>query len=142
MSITPRKLEVEEGKMKKMGRPNKYSPDELYTHALAYFKLCDDTIISVDKNGNQVKKPKTRSGLCIYLGLDGDYISEKDKLPEYKRVVSFIRQSTSNSIEEGMLTGTYNPSAAIFSLKNNDGWTDKIQTDNKTDNTITIKIQE
>ena len=125
-----------------LSKKNKYTPDELYTHAYTFFNKCDETVIGVDKNGRPIKKPKTRSWLCLYLGVGADYIAAKSRHPAFEEVISYIRQTTANDLEEGMLTGQYNATWAIFALKNHEGWSDRVQVDSVVDNNITIKFKE
>lgn len=94
----------------KLERKRKYTPDELYTHAVDYFTQCDNTVVGTDKNGNPITKPKTRTGLCLYLKVHGDYIAVNAKREQYEEVINYIRQTTANDIEEKMLTGQYNAS--------------------------------
>lgn len=121
---------------------NKYTPEVLYTHAKNYFEQCDATSISVDKNGNSIPKPKTRSGLCLYLWVGNEYIAKKSVDPRFADVIRYIRQTTANNLEEGLLTGQYNASWAIFTLKNLEGWTDRTIVDSVVDNNITITFKD
>ena len=128
--------------MMKLERKRRYTPDELYTHSMDYFKQCDETVVGTDKNGNPMTKPKTRSWLCLYLKVHGDFISVNAKREQYEDVINYIRQTTANDIEEKMLTGQYNASGAIFAMKNVAGWTDRVQMDSVVDNKITITFKQ
>ena len=127
--------------LKPMNLNTKYTPAVLYTHAKNYFEQCDNTSISVDKNGNSIPKPKTRSGLCLYLWVGNEYIARKSVDPRFADVISYIRQTTANNLEEGLLTGQYNATWAIFTLKNLEGWTDRTIVDSVVDNNIVITFK-
>ena len=129
--------------IQKLGRPQRFTPDELYEKAEEYFKKCDDTIVSTDnKTWLVTRKPKTITGLCLYLGIHKDYILELKDRPEFLYVTKFIRQTVENYLEENMLSGSTVSSTSIFSLKNHFGWVDKQEVESKNDNTITIKFSE
>lgn len=118
-------------------RPLKYTPEELREKALEYFKLCDETVLSIDKNSWMVtKKPKTLSWLCLYLWVDKEYISEKSKHEEFSVTIKEIRWNVENCIEEWILTWAYNPTSWIFNLKNNFDWKDKSEIDQKTEHSF------
>ena len=110
------------------GRPQKYTPDELYNKAKEYFEKCDKTILSTDKTTWKVTtKPKTLSGLCLWLKVSKDYISEKAKDENFSETIKQIRLEVENNIEEWILTNSYNATSWIFNLKNNFNWKDKTE---------------
>jgi hypothetical protein len=52
------------------------------------------------------------------------------------------KDKVENSVEEGLLSGKYNATGAIFNLKNNYGWRDKqeVEQSGELNNTITVKL--
>lgn len=141
-----KKSDVIEVKMgRRRGAPNRYTPNELTIKSREYFDICDATVLwTNDKTGVVIRKPKTLGGFCAFIGVSTDYIGYNATLPDYKEVIASIRQECENSIEIGILVGGFNTQAGIFSLKNRhpDNWKDKVETENKTDTTITFKIED
>lgn len=122
------------------GRPQKYTPESILQKALEYFNSLNDPKNFIDK-GIQGKhpRPKTLSGLCLFLGVSKDYISEKAKDPLFSEAIKRIRLVVENNIEEWILLNLYNPASGIFNLKNNFQWTDKQEIDMNVDNNINYK---
>ena len=118
------------------GRPLKYTPEELFSEAQKYFKHCEE----VTKNSDyKILKPKTLSGLCLWLWVDKEYISEKAKDERFSVTIKKIRLEVENNIEEWILWNRYNTTAWIFNLKNNFDWKDKSEVQN--DWEIVFKIK-
>ena len=107
------------------GAPMKYDPETFKTKIDEYFifikdenekrKVCKDKI-----------KPPTMSGICVFLGISRDTWSEYAKKPEFSETIKKTRTIVENFVEEGLLNGSVNTIGAIFNLKNNFGWVDKI----------------
>jgi hypothetical protein len=136
-------METTEIEINKWWRPLKYTPEELLIKAKEYFKLCDDTIISLDKNtGTLINKPKTLSWLCLWLWVAKDYISEKLKDERFSETIKILRLEVENNIEEWILTNKYHWTSWIFNLKNNFDWKDKTEVDQNITWDITVKTPE
>ena len=119
------------------GRPRKYNKVEDMEIAIdKYFQECDAK-----------EEPYTMSGLALALGFDSrrslinycDYEDEEEKgfLPTIKRA----RAKCEFDIERGLLSGKYNPTGAIFNLKNNYDWKDKQEIAAEVSNDVTINIE-
>lgn len=136
-------------RMKDNGIPNqatkkeRYTPKALLKLAEKYFAKCDETVIAIDeKTGMKKTKPRLKSGLAKYIKVHPSYFySHKDK-EIYRGVLDYIEAETMNSIEEGILVGTYNATAGIFNLKNHHGQTDKAEVKGDIDTTIKITFAD
>lgn len=120
----------------------KYTPEKMLEKAMEYFKFCDNIDNWLWKWEYKILKPKTLSWLCLFLWVSKDYISEKAKDSTFSETIKKIRLEVENSIEEWILTNTYNPTAWIFNLKNNFDWKEKnelsIKPTELTDNDINV----
>jgi hypothetical protein len=112
----------------KTGRPRKFKGTELDSRIEEYFEKCKES----------TKLPKI-SGLALHLGLDkstlASYRDSDDKLlsKSIKRAYLRVEEAT-----EEALYSAKQPTGAIFSLKNNFGWQDKHEVEQKNFNyTIT-----
>ena len=119
------------------GRPRKYNKVEDMQIAIdKYFKECDER-----------EEPYTMSGLALALDFDSrrslinycDYEDENEQefLPTLKRA----KARCEANVEKGLLSGKYNPTGAIFNLKNNYNWVDKQEIAADLNNDVTINIE-
>lgn len=125
-----------------MARPSKYNTsEELENKVNEYFDWCDsqEKVITFDKGMKIIYKPYTISGLCLHLGICRDTLCEYEKKEKFSDTIKKAKQRVENWIEEHSLSGDINPTVSIFNLKNNFGWKDKTEVDNKTDGTLSIK---
>ena len=136
--------------LKKVGRPLKFTGEELSNKIDAYFNSCFEEVWEdedfrddlgmrkKDENGVYIKVPKkvkkqkcpiTVGGLAVFLETSRETLREYKERPEFvdtiKRAWDFIEMQ----LENGMLSGYINPTAGIFNAKNNFGWRDKNETD-------------
>ena len=113
----------------KVGKPLKYpDPLEFQRKINQYFDWCDSQskkVVTSAKDGKLVPKPYTVSGLCVYLQIDTETLSEYGKRPLYSDAVKIAKKRIENWLEEAALTGAVNPIFSIFSFKNNFNWSDK-----------------
>ena len=112
------------------GRPQKYTPDELYQKSQEYFKHCNDTIVETSY-WKKINIPKTLSWLCLWLKVSKDYISEKLKDESFSEMIKYIRWVVENDIEEKAMLWVYNPTIASKNLSANFDWKEKSEVDNK-----------
>ena len=125
------------------GRPQKYTPKSLIKKSLEYFDYLNDPKNYIDKWMSwKIPRPKTLSWLCMYLWVNKDYISEKQKDPKFSETIKSIRLVVENNIEEWILLNIYNSTSWIFNLKNNFGWVDKNETDLNVKWDIIVKTPE
>ena len=103
-----------------MGKPLKYTPEQIETLGNKYFKWCD-TIEG---------KPYTISGLCLYLDINRSTLLRYEEREEYCNTIKKLKLKVENYIEEASLKGSLNATTCIFNLKNNFGWKDKHEVDN------------
>lgn len=112
-----------------VGRPLKYDSITVLKQMITrYFKSCEER-----------KKPPTITGLAHALGTNRQTlcnIENLDRYPaEFVDTIKEAKQMCEIWIEEAMLTGNANVTAAIFTLKNNFGWEDKQSREHKHDHT-------
>lgn len=110
------------------GRPEKYSPEELYQKAQEYFKHCDETILETSY-WKKISKPKTLSWLCLWLKVSKDYISEKIKNDRFSEIIKLIRLEVENDIEMSAMLWFINTTIASKNLSANFDWKDKTEVD-------------
>ena len=100
----------------------KYSPElpEVFAEKMAeYF---------VDEN-----KPWMITGLCIHLHIYKDTFYEYAKIPQFSDSIKLARQMIENYSGRQLFREVGQVTGIIFNLKNNFGWVDKFETENKTE---------
>ena len=147
----------------KGGRPLKFPTVEILQEKIDdYFASCWRKKIDMFGNGIKDKetgeyvleqyKPYTVSGMAVYLDTSRetliDYensVFNEDKDGELLRSFSDTIKNAKDKcyayVEESLFIGK-NPSGAIFSLKNNHGWTDVVKIDNTTRIIVGIEDEE
>ncbi len=102
---------------KKTGRPLKFkTPEEMQFEIDKYFSMCEE------KN-----QPSTITGMALTLGfMDRQSLIDYSNRDEFSCTVKIAKSRVEESVERGLLKG-YNPSGAIFNLKNNFKWNDKTE---------------
>lgn len=110
------------------GKPLKFTPEELETKIVEYFKYVDEENVQrkLRRFEGEKLKPYTVTGLCVYLDIHKETLIEYGKRPEYTEAVKRAKQRVENYVEEGLLNGSINPIGGIFNLKNNFGWVDRL----------------
>lgn len=99
------------------GRPLKFkSVEELQILIDDYFEKCD-----------KLKKPYTISGLALALDTDRITLIRYEERDEFCNTIKRAKQKVENQFEERAICGEYNPTMAIFLMKNNFKYEDKIQ---------------
>jgi hypothetical protein len=102
----------------------KYTPEELYKEAMAYFDYCDNELVE-NAYWKKVWKPKTLTWLAKWLWVAKDYISEQLKREDFSEMIKYIRWVVENDIEEKAMLWVYNPTIASKNLSANFDWKDK-----------------
>lgn len=99
------------------GRPLKFkSVEELQNKIDAYFEYCDSN-----------NKPYTVSGLACWLDTDRITLIRYEERDEFSNTIKRAKQKVENQFEERAICGEYNPTMAIFLMKNNFKYEDKVQ---------------
>jgi hypothetical protein len=117
--------------MTKLGRPPHFdNPDEMWNKFLEYAQKCTNPDWLIPKEGEKPiqleKRPLTVSGFCNYIESYKDLLNEYSKREAFSGTIKKIYSMIENNIEEGLLQNKYNSAGAIFNLKNNFGWKDKV----------------
>ena len=110
----------------KIGRPLKFkSVKELEEKIDAYFK--DETNL-----------PWTITDLACWLDCDRQTLLNYQEKEEFFGTIKKAKTRIEASIEKQALLGNYNPTFAIFNMKNNFGWKDKQEIDTTNSNRVEI----
>lgn len=119
------------------GRPMKFKTRlELIAAIQEYFDYCDNRVRSmfVKDLGDNVSiadpAPYTMSGLARFLGVDRDTLLRYSKKDEFYGTIVAAKAKIEEDVETRLMEGKAS-SGAVFSLKNNFGWVDKSEVDNK-----------
>jgi len=75
------------------------------------------------------QKPYTIFGLALTLGLDRERLLKYDRHEAFASIIHEAVNKIRQSVEQKLLQG-HAPAGAIFWLKNNGGWVDKMETSN------------
>jgi len=111
---------------KTLGRPKKYTDVEVMkTKIEEYFADADKREVVY-----------TVEGLAYWLDMDRDSILNYEKDEAFFGTIKKAKARILASLQEMAATGGYNPTMAIFNLKNNYGYKDKSEID------IDAKVQD
>jgi DNA-packaging protein gp3 len=133
--------------MSEVGRPLKFSSiEELERLIEDYFDSCYEDLIEYDSEGaiksstRVLKRPYTITGLALALDTSRrtllDYEARND---EFSHTIKKAKLRCENFAEEQLFTSR-NTAGVIFNMKNNYGWVDKQDIDQKTEQTFSIKL--
>ena len=141
------------GEKNKGGRPLKFkTEEELATKIEQYFESCWEQKIDMwgglvfqkDAKGNKTenavmvqKKPYTVGGLAVFLDCDQELLEEYKKKGRFSATIKRAKQII-YAYKQEFLYSNHNPTGAIFDLKNNYGWKDKTEVDNKHSGNLTV----
>lgn len=104
----------------KVGRPKKYNePNEMQIIIDNYFKDCD-----------KKHKPYTICGLALALDMDRKSLLNYSKEEKFFHTIKKAKQKVEQQLEEELYRGS-GCTGLIFNLKNNFGWKDSVEIDNK-----------
>lgn len=99
------------------GRPLKFkSVEELQVKIDAYFKECDET-----------GRPYTISGLALALDTDRITLIRYEERDGFSNTIKRAKHIVETQFEERAINGQYNPTMAIFLMKNNFKYVDKTE---------------
>ena len=113
-------------KGKKVGRPLKFeNVKELEDKIDAYF-------------ANENNLPWTITDLAYWLDCDRQTLLNYQEKEEFFGTIKKAKTKIEASIEKRALLGVYNPTFAIFNMKNNFDWQDKHEVDTTNSNRIEI----
>lgn len=103
------------------GRPLKFkTPEDLENAINQYFAECEVK-----------EKPKTMCGLALALGIDRKTLVNYSNKDEFFHTVIKARQIVEQQNEEMLVSGKGSATGIIFSMKNNFGWVDKTEQENR-----------
>lgn len=113
-----------------VGRPPKYTDVETLSAKMdEYFAYCDSQTKTYETKNGPPKtsyKPYTIIGLCNYLGITRETLSQYQKDGNFSDAVIAAKTRCEQWLEEHAINGETQPLVSMFSLKNNYGWKDKI----------------
>lgn len=128
----------------RVGRPPKYkNVKELEMLIDAYFRSCWEQKIDMfgnpiflkDKRGKKTdtpvmiqKEPYTVTGLARSIGMTRQRLIDYEEKDEFRDTIKRAKQYCEEYAERSLYVGK-NPTGAIFNLKNNWLWKDKIETE-------------
>ena len=102
-----------------VGRPLIFkTKEELEVLIDAYFKHCDE-----------IGEYYTMSGLADYLDIDRITLIRYGERDEFCNTIKKAKRKVEKQFELNTLKGQYNPTKAIFLMKNNFNYEDRIQQD-------------
>ena len=107
------------------------SVEELSNKLDAYFEKCDENVLRVDAQGNNITEPYTIEGIALELGCDRDTLLNYEKAKGYEEFFGSIKEAKLKVQKQkviNMLVGLSNSTGSIFDLKNNHGYKDKTET--------------
>ncbi len=96
------------------------SPEELSRVIELYFDTCD-----------RQERPYTVSGLAFAVGMTRDQLIKYQERPEFMDTIKYAKQRVAVYVEEQLYRKSGSVTGIIFSLKNNFGWKDTIESVNK-----------
>lgn len=100
----------------KVGRPSAFeSVEQLQTLIDAYFEECDET-----------GEYYTITGLADSLGVTRQTLLNYTEKEEFFATIKKAKTKIERQFERNALKGAYNPTIAIFLMKNNFGYKDKV----------------
>lgn len=103
-----------------VGRPLAFkSVEELEEKIEKFYDWCEER-----------ERPLTLSRLAVFLDVDRRTLVNYAEKDQYFPTIKKVRERIQADMEERAMVGASNATFSIFSLKNNYGWKDKIETEN------------
>jgi hypothetical protein len=124
------------------GRPPIWeTPDQLQAGIDLYFEVEAKVLVGYEDGEPIYALQPTMSGLALSLGVDRKTITNYANKDEFFPAIKKARNMVENALERHLYGK--NVTGAIFNLKNNFGWVDKREVDNKSsDGSMTPKAIE
>lgn len=120
-----------------VGKPLRFKTVKALKEAIQdYFDYCDNRVVNVyvkDAGENipvSNPAPYTMSGLAYTLGISRQTLLDYSNRDEYLDTIKMARMRIEQDVETRLMEGKA-VAGAIFNLKNNFGWVDKSEIDNK-----------
>ena len=121
------------------GRPPLYeNVESMQKNIDKYFRECDELKTKVFNKQTQsteeipTPRPYTIQGLALYLGFSSvQSLLDYEKKTEFVDAIKRAKLKVENNKVERGLVGSVHPTFVIFDLKNNHGWKDKTEVENK-----------
>lgn len=139
----------------KGGRPLKFKDEkELQTKIEEYFKSCwrqkidmwGNPIFTKDSKGKKTEeavmeqhKPYTVAGLAVFLDCSEDTLLNYAHKKKFFGTIEKAKEIIYAYKQEFLYSGK-NPTGAIFDLKNNYGWKDKVEEDHRFPDGLPIQV--
>lgn len=111
--------------MQKIGRPLKFTPEEMQERITEYFEYC-----SIDDYGyplNKEHKPPTVTSLACYLRTTRDLLISYEDREGFSDTIKRAKQLIEAYNEAMLYSRSVSTTGVIFNLKNNWGWSDKAE---------------
>ena len=105
-----------------------FTKDELETKINEYFNQRE---ILKEVKENIIYKPKTIEGLACFLGITRATLNNYEKDEKFSELIILAKDRCSQDLVNHSLVGTYNANVSLFLLKNNHGYKDSIELENK-----------
>ena len=102
---------------RKVGRPLLFETPEILQEKIdEYFKYCDEN-----------DQPYTISELALFLDTDRATLVRYGEKEQFYNTIKKAKQKIESQFEKKALMGAYNPTIAIFLMKNNFGYVDRTE---------------
>lgn len=130
-----------------VGKPPRYTPEEVKEKIDQYFKDCDNqTKEVVTKDGAVITvkapTPYTVTGIAIALDVHRDTLHGWSKGGEFADLIKKAKEKVENNLVIRGLENLNNPTVTIFSLKNWFKWKDKQEVHQKVEQVSEDKKKE
>jgi len=102
------------------------TPGQLQRKVDSFFAQCD-----------KKKEDYSITGLALYLGVSRVTLLNYSRTDRFYHIIEMAKLRCENLCEKKLLQGTP-PTGAIFTLKNNYGWSDKVEIDQTIKGTISL----
>lgn len=113
------------------------SQEDLQIAVDDYFDKCDCNIVGHDAGGKPITEPYTIEGLALHLDCCRDTLLNYEKAEGYEPYFDTIKKAKlrvqHQKVVNGLI-GKSNSTITIFDLKNNHGYKDKTEIEQKTTN--------